>query len=65
MAGDLLIEPQLDLGSQMKNFYGHGEVLVLGPGSPVGSGLTPQASASPGNIGNPADRFQYLSFNKP
>ena len=35
MAGDPLIKPLLDLGGQMKNLYGHGELLVHCPAPPV------------------------------
>ena len=64
MAGDPLIKPLLDLGGQIKNFDSHGEVLVHYLGT---AEAAPWADAlglaSPGNIGDLDDRFQYLLVN--
>jgi hypothetical protein len=66
MPGDALVEPALDLGSEIENFDGHGSR----PSNSRGLRSTrPDASrdASIGvlsmDIAYLADRFQYLSFN--
>jgi hypothetical protein len=61
------IKPALDLGGQIKNLDGHGEVPRTVPGFPplrfAGAGASKVAPCS--NIGLLADRFQYLLFNNP
>ena len=59
------VDPLLDLGSEMKNFDGHGFGPRTLPGAAGATlGMTPRERRRE-LCGPPADRFQYLSFNIP
>jgi hypothetical protein len=65
VAGNALVDPELDLGGQIKDFDRHGSVLFKSVGKrPTGR----QTHGTPdtgdlSDIAYLADRFQYLSFN--
>jgi hypothetical protein len=65
VAGDALVDPALDLGSQIKDFESHGGVLIKSEGKrPIGRQThgTPN-TGDPPDIAHRDDRFQYLSVN--
>jgi hypothetical protein len=65
MASDSPVDPALDLGTQLKNFDGHGDSPFSIPGSLRIGG---RAQATPhqwrqSEYAHLTDRFQYLSVN--
>ena len=64
MTGNALIEPAVDMGSEMNDMGRHSVVLCKYPGSGKRAERR-QLPASKMHIACHADRFQYLSFNNP
>ena len=65
MAGDALVEPALDLGSQMNELGSHNDSPLQVPGFQMNEPGDARVLASAMDIARPADRFQYLSVNHP
>ncbi|WP_324420571.1 hypothetical protein [Bradyrhizobium sp.] len=65
VTGDALVEPALNLGSQMNKLGSHNDSPLQVPGSKPDEPGDARIPASAMDIACPADRFQYLSVNNP